>query len=60
MKHPKLFIFLFLITIQQFYAQEKTDNKKDIYAIINQYSKSVIKRDSLVFYDLFNEGTVIW
>ena len=60
MKHPKLLFFLFLITIQQFYAQEKTNNKKEIYTIINQYSKSVIKRDSLVFYDLFNEGTVIW
>ncbi|KUJ62418.1 hypothetical protein AR687_08150 [Flavobacteriaceae bacterium CRH] len=60
MKEIKLLLFVFLITIQQSYAQQNTNNKKEIKAIIEQYSQSVIKRDSIAFYNLFNEGTVTW
>lgn len=49
-----------LIFIQNISAQQKTDNKKEINAIIEKYSESVIKRDSIAFYDLFNDGTVTW
>ena len=60
MKHLVLSITFLLMIIQQSPAQVKTDNRKEIYSIINQYSESVIKRDSLTFYSLFNDGNVIW
>ena len=60
MKHLKLLIFLFMIGIQNSHSQQKTDNKKEIYTVINQYSESVIKRDSIAFYNLFNDKIVTW
>lgn len=60
MKYLKLLAFLFLIAFQQTHGQKNTNNKKEIHAIIEQYSESVIKRDSIQFYDLFNDGTVTW
>ncbi|MCP2029504.1 hypothetical protein L1276_004691 [Flavobacterium sp. HSC-32F16] len=60
MKLIKILFFGFLITVQHCNAQQKTDNKKEINAIINQYSESVIKRDSVTFYNLFNDETVTW
>lgn len=41
-------------------AQQVPDNKKEINKIIEIYSKSVIDRDSVLFYSLFNEGNVTW
>ena len=46
--------------VQQSHTQQKTNDKKEIYAIINTYISSVIERDSVAFYDLFNHGTVTW
>jgi len=48
-----------LATTQQFHAQ-KADDKREIMQIIDKYSESVIKRDSISFYELFNEGIVTW
>lgn len=42
------------------YAQQKTDDKRFITDVINTYSKSVIEKDSTVFYGLFNDGPVTW
>lgn len=60
MKNIKLLIFVFLITFQFSNGQEKTSNKKEIYNIIKLYSESVIQKDSITFYNLFNDGTVTW
>ncbi|MEN2402961.1 nuclear transport factor 2 family protein [Flavobacterium sp. MC2016-06] len=55
----KLISVLLLIVIQ-FYGQQKTDDKNKIKTIIDVYSKSVIERDSISFYSLFNDGNVVW
>lgn len=56
-----IFIAMIILTaIQQSNAQQKTDDKQKIDAIINKYIKSVKERDSAAFYDLFNDGTVTW
>lgn len=60
MKQLKLLLFLLLLTIQHLYAQQKSDDKAAINNIINQYSKSVIEKDSVTFYSLFNDGIVTW
>ena len=62
MKYLKIIFVLivFLTTIQQSNAQQKTDDKQEINAILNKYMKSVAERDSATFYDLFNDGTVTW
>lgn len=60
MKQLKSLLFLFLLAAQHLYAQQKSDDKAAINNIINQYSKSVIEKDSVTFYSLFNEGTVTW
>lgn len=60
MKHLKLIAFVFLVIMKQSHAQKISTDKKKIKAIIEQYSQSVIKRDSVTFYNLFNEGTVTW
>lgn len=51
---------MFLIALKPIHAQQKPDNKKEIKEIIDQYSESVIKRDSVAFYNLFNEDNVTW
>lgn len=60
MKNIKLLMFVFLVTIQLSNGQEKKSNKKEINNIIKLYSESVIKKDSITFYNLFNDGTVTW
>jgi len=41
-------------------AQNVHDDKKELEKIIEVYSKSVIERDSISFYALFNDGPVTW
>ncbi|MDP9076944.1 MAG: nuclear transport factor 2 family protein [Bacteroidota bacterium] len=60
MKTIKLLSIIFLIAAQQSFAQQATDNKKEINIIIHKYIKSVIEKDSTTFYDLFNDGPVTW
>jgi hypothetical protein len=60
MKFILLLTLVFLVTIQPSYAQQNTADKKEINTIITQYSESVIKKDSIAFYGLFNDGTVTW
>ena len=60
MKTTTILSFILLITIRQTYAQQPADNHREIRDIIEKYSKSVIERDSTAFYDLFNDGPVIW
>jgi hypothetical protein len=60
MKTIKLLFIVLLISIGQTYAQQPADNKKEITDIINQYTQSVIARDSVTFYSLFNDGQVTW
>ena len=60
MKTIKLLTIVLFISMQQLHAQQTTDNKKQISALINKYIKSVIEKDSATFYDLFNDGPVTW
>lgn len=60
MTTKKILIIVLLIVVQYSNVQQKNDNKKEINAIINQYSESVIKKDSVAFYTLFNDGNVTW
>jgi hypothetical protein len=60
MKNIKLLIFGFLMIIQNSNAQQESGNKKEILNIIKLYSESVIKKDSITFYNLFNDGNVTW
>ncbi|MCD0466610.1 nuclear transport factor 2 family protein [Flavobacterium sp. ENC] len=53
-------ILILLLMAFPFYGQQKDDNKKAIRAIIDAYSESVITKDSIAFYSLFNEGNVVW
>lgn len=55
----KLSVIL-LTTLLQSYAQQNANNKKEISILINKYAKSVIEKDSITFYDLFNDGSVTW
>jgi hypothetical protein len=55
----KLILAVLLISIQHTYAQQ-ANNKKEIGILIDQYSKSVIEKDSTTFYILFNDGPVTW
>lgn len=59
MKKLKFTSIAILITIH-FYAQQKLDNKAQINSLIEKYSRSVIEKDSIVFYDLFNTDNVTW
>ena len=60
MKNIKALSVVLLITIQPSYAQQTTDNKKEISALIAKYTRSVIDKDSTTFYNLFNDGAVAW
>jgi hypothetical protein len=42
------------------YAQQTTQDRKNITDLINTYSKCVIDKDSTTFYNLFNDGPVTW
>jgi hypothetical protein len=60
MKTIKLLAVILLIIIQHAHAQQPVNNKKEINTLINKYIKSVIEKDSVTFYDLFNDGPVTW
>ncbi|WP_184548178.1 hypothetical protein [Mucilaginibacter sp. FT3.2] len=60
MRTIKLLSIIVLITVQQSYAQQSAENKKELKNIINAYGKSVLERDSSAFYNLFNDGPVTW
>jgi ketosteroid isomerase-like protein len=60
MKKIQLLSITFLIIAQHCYAQQQTDNKKEITEVINNYSRCVIEKDSTAFYSLFNDGPVTW
>lgn len=60
MKTIRLMPLMLLMAIQQLHAQQKATDQTAIINLINQYSKSVIERDSIAFYRLFNAGTVTW
>ncbi len=49
-----------MLTTGQSHAQQAVDNKKELTVLINKYVKSVIDKDSVTFYDLFNDGPVTW
>ncbi|MEO7976094.1 hypothetical protein [Flavobacterium sp.] len=59
MRKFKMMSILFL-AVFPFYGQQKTDDKKIILAMIDAYSESIIKKDSIMFYSLFNEENVVW
>lgn len=60
MKCIKIIVLLLLAVVQQTSAQQKMDNKKEINNVINTYIRAVIERDSVAFYELFNDGRVTW
>lgn len=60
MKYLKILIMLLLVVAQQLSAQQKSNDKEQISAIIEKYSEAVIKKDSVVFYGLFNDDNVTW
>jgi hypothetical protein len=60
MKTIVLLTIIFLTAVQQPFAQQPTDNKKEISILIDKYTKSVIDKDSSTFYELFNDGVVTW
>ncbi|MEO6849083.1 MAG: nuclear transport factor 2 family protein [Mucilaginibacter sp.] len=60
MKTIKILSVLILMITEACYAQQKTEDRKHITDLINTYSKSVIEKDSTVFYGLFNDGPVTW
>ena len=59
-RHKILLAIACLLLAGQGYAQQIADDKKAIRALIEVYSKSVIERDSIAFYALFNNGPVTW
>ena len=60
MKLIAVLTFTILVTVQQSYGQQPTDNKKEIGLLIKKYAKSIIDKDSATFYNLFNDGPVTW
>jgi len=60
MKSSKILIVLLLIVAQQLSAQQKSNDKEQISAVIEKYSEAVIKKDSVAFYSLFNDDNVTW
>jgi hypothetical protein len=60
MKTISLLAIMLLVTARTAYAQHVTSDKKEIAIIINKYAKSVIDKDSVTFYNLFNDGPVTW
>ena len=42
------------------FAQQNTDDESAIRTVLKIYERSVINRDSVAFYDLFNNGPVEW
>lgn len=44
----------------QSFAQHRSADVKEINSILSNYSRCVIEKDSVAFYNLFNNGTVTW
>lgn len=59
MKKTILLLFV-LYPCYSVFAQRVSDDKIEITALIQTYSESVINKDSVTFYSLFNNGPVIW
>lgn len=59
MKKLKLMSIL-ILAVMDVFAQQRIDDKKEINSMLRTYSQSVIERDSVAFYSLFNDGTVTW
>ena len=57
MKIGQLVCLFLLLLVQPVYARQ-TNNKKEISRIIAAYSQSVMEKDSVTFYSLFNDGVV--
>ena len=60
MSYLKLTYILLAFFWMPTYAQNDQDDKKQISKLIESYSRCVIERDSLRFYELFNDGPVVW
>jgi len=60
MSNLKLVAICLLVALPSCYSQQKKENMNQIRRIIEKYSESVIKKDSIVFYDLFDSGNVTW
>jgi hypothetical protein len=60
MKVKLILAVLLISSIQYTLAQQTISNKKEIVILIDQYSKSVIEKDSATFYSLFNDGPITW
>jgi len=62
MKKSNILLVIFVLPVMQItsYAQQISDNKGQINAVLKTYVQSVIERDSTAFYSLFNDGPVEW
>lgn len=60
MKIAKINIILLFLIGQCGFAQQTKIRNKEILDIIDTYTKSVIARDSVAFYKLFNDEAVVW
>jgi len=60
MKSISLLTIVLVMAVQMSHAQQTTSDIRQLSAIVELYSKSVIERDSAVFYDLFDNGVVTW
>ena len=60
MKRFKQLSVIFLIIAQQSFGQQTTPDRQEIISIINNYSKSIIEKDSTTFFGLFNNDAVTW
>ena len=60
MKIYRIHITALLLIVQYGNAQQSNSDKKEILHIIDTYTKNVIERDSVGFYNLFNDEAVVW
>lgn len=51
---------IILAAVQHSHSQDTSADKKEIKVIIDTYIKSVLEKDSIAFYNLFNDGAVTW
>ena len=60
MKRQTLTFLLFIVTQFVFGQTIKTDNKKEIYKVLNTFMECLVEKDSVKFYDLFHSEPVVW
>ncbi|KLT67079.1 hypothetical protein [Pedobacter sp. BMA] len=60
MKFTTTLTIIILVWASNLYAQKKPKPVAGIQAVIQAYSESVLERDSLRFYQLFNDGPIVW